>query len=211
MMKKIKIFKALSLSSLTLFLSSCGMHSSFYQDFIVRDRSSVRKYNQTDPVFNQYIRSFETAGKKYTQNSNFKVGDIPINFGVIEGNKNVQGICHVYTSGEREIIIRKSWWKNADKASKESLVYHELGHCKLDRDHKEDDLSVPSFKGASIKLSLMNPIIVDSKLFDQYRQGYLQELFQTNHKSLKSTILSSSCPLPPFSCSQENQVAQFQY
>src|SRR5690606_5162811 len=90
--------------------------------------------------------------KSTTGNSNFTVGDVPINFHDPEEDE-YQGVCYIYSDNSREIIIRKRWWDAVNVDDRESLIYHELGHCKLDREHD-------NATEQNVKLSMMNQYIV---------------------------------------------------
>tara|TARA_R110002050_G_scaffold241508_2_gene377879 strand:+ start:3130 stop:4065 length:936 start_codon:yes stop_codon:yes gene_type:complete len=82
-----------------------------------------------NPEFMSFYESFKNEanirGVK-TENSqiNFFLADIK--------NPNTAGLC--YSNGN--IYIDKSFWFNSSKNEKELLIYHELGHCVLNRNHK---------------------------------------------------------------------------
>jgi len=40
--------------------------------------------------------------------------------------------------GANDIAIDREVWDRSNESSKEWLVYHELGHCVLDRSHRND-------------------------------------------------------------------------
>lgn len=70
-----------------------------------------------------------------------------------------------------KILIDTNFWKQADEAEREALIFHELGHCVLDRDHikKKSALGIP--------LSLMFPSVIPSFTYRKFRKHYLIELF----------------------------------
>ena len=45
------------------------------------------------------------------------------------------GVCLVYSNGYREIQINSDYWYSYTPEQKEQLVYHELGHCVLNKEH----------------------------------------------------------------------------
>jgi hypothetical protein len=61
------------------------------------------------------------------------------------------------------------WWKNAESCEK--VIFHELGHCILNREHKDELL--PNGEGASI-LNTYNNL---TRYTQQTRDYYLNELF----------------------------------
>ncbi len=61
------------------------------------------------------------------------------------------------------------WWKNPQ--SREKVIFHELGHCILNREHKDELL--PNGEGASL-LNTYNNL---TRYNSQTRKYYLDELF----------------------------------
>ena len=54
------------------------------------------------------------------------------------GTVNVIGQC-VHTEKEpNTIIVDVVYWNSAEELEKEFLIFHELGHCALNRDHIDD-------------------------------------------------------------------------
>jgi hypothetical protein len=67
-----------------------------------------------------------------------------------------------------------------EPARKEVLLFHELGHCVLDRDHRNDFL--PNTEQASV----MNQVLPHPVTYTGNTQYYLQELFTVGLGSLLS-------------------------
>ncbi|MEO1437911.1 MAG: hypothetical protein AAFV80_20385, partial [Bacteroidota bacterium] len=56
------------------------------------------------------------------------IGDIPI--------EDASGACQ---HGEPSfILVDREWWNNASAMEREFLIFHELGHCYLLREHFDD-------------------------------------------------------------------------
>ena len=163
-------------------LSSCGL------PFLSDDQKvgEKRQFSTTDPAFNSYTAKFEQDGRNKTGDQNFIIGDIPINFGDTE-DANHQGICVKYSDGSSEIIIRKAWWDTQTDQYRESLIYHELGHCRLGRGH---DNTTTTQKNVSYKTSMMNQYIIGPALYTTYKDAYLDELF--NNSSVQIIIALSN-------------------
>ncbi len=73
----------------------------------------------------------------------------------------------------KEIWLVKSYWRSASGADQESLMYHELGHCLLDRGHNDNHngpYGLPS--------SIMRRTGLQGDVYETYRDYYLKELFQ---------------------------------
>ena len=178
--------------------SSCSAISDF-----VENKKGGRKFATTNPIFDKYIARFEQLGKSYTKDPYFHIGDIPINFGDTE-NPLFDGVCFTYSNGEKEIIIKKSWWDEYEKKDtvegdekqdaeeeeeeekehysliQESLIFHELGHCHLNRKHENGPLSTQ----IPIKRSMMSHNIVSENDYRKYKEGYWEELFTESTETL---------------------------
>lgn len=168
----------LGLALIAILTSSCGM--PILSKHVERKTHSNRMYSSTNSSFSPYVGQFEQHGKQVTGNPNYTVGDIPINFDIPEDN-SFEGVCYIYSNNSREIIIRKDWWDSASDEDKESLIFHELGHCALDRDH--DNEMTPD----NNKASLMHQVIVRGHIFNAHRAGYVSELFTKD----KSSVINS--------------------
>lgn len=83
----------------------------------------------TDPVFHQYIENFEHY---HTQN----VEQVPIVFGDVG---KYAGMCWRLWVGDAFIYgyikIDKKNWDTMAEEQKTNLIFHELGHCAMNRDH----------------------------------------------------------------------------
>lgn len=154
---------------------------------VQKKSGTSRLFASTDSTFSPYVAQFEAYAKSITGNSSFSVGDVLINFGDPEVN-TFQGVCYIYSNDLREIIIRREWWVSANDSDRESLIFHELGHCKLDRDH-DDETKV--IGGKSVKLSMMNSIIVLGTDYSSHRPGYLDELFTDNKTSVINSFINT--------------------
>jgi hypothetical protein len=92
------------------------------------------------PYITKFIAEAEKAGI-FVKPENLKVTIKPDNVSV----------CGNFTkdkTGQRNIVINARCWKNAPDQNKEALAFHELGHCFLNRSHRDDLL--PNKAPASI-------------------------------------------------------------
>lgn len=69
------------------------------------------------------------------------------------------------------VFILESYWDLASIADKEQLVFHELGHCLLDRKHLTGVL------GSGIQISIMDILHFDRSTYVYYHDYYMRELF----------------------------------
>lgn len=90
---------------------------------------------------------------------------------------NIIGRCYV---GEFKVEVDPLYWVHADDMAREQLILHELGHCELFREHRNDllpDIYSIDGKGVQCPASIMHwSFPVDC--YQQNRGYYLRELFQ---------------------------------
>lgn len=152
---------------LALILTSCGR----------AEKGTV------NPVFKPYADRFvelsKREGYEWTES---QAQYISIQFddsGYLERN-NYLGYCR-RQDGKKSIGISREYWesKYVDFADKESLIFHELGHCLLGRPHEEEEVPAVDvkFMQYSLPVSLMNPYAVDGLIYGMNYEDYLQELF----------------------------------
>jgi hypothetical protein len=79
------------------------------------------------------------------------------------------------------IRISRSFWQTASDANKQLEVYHELGHCVLNREH-DDAMALDN---GNIPRSIMNSSEIDIAVFLAHYDYYLCELF--------SSLTGASC------------------
>ena len=187
--------KPLILALFLALLSSCSAVSDF-----VENKEGTRQCSKTDyNAFGQYLARFEEVGRAYTKNPEFQIGSIPVCFGDTE-NPRFDGVCFSYASGKKEIVIKKSWWdqhstldengKEDYSLIRESLLFHELGHCRLGRKHDEELLGPVGhgIQTTRIKKSMMSHNIVSSENYRKYKEGYWEELFTEETTELETLI-----------------------
>jgi hypothetical protein len=111
-------FKYNYILAISLLLGSC--HHENMQDY--------------PPEFNEYVDEFfyqahQRGLSLYPQNLNFS-----IQFG--ETDDELGGFCN--TKGNA-ITINVEDWERRDHAEREHVIFHELGHCILNRNHRNDE------------------------------------------------------------------------
>ena len=84
-----------------------------------------------------------------------------------------------------EILLLESYWNYASHIEKEALIYHELGHCVLDREHLSGKLN-------SVAVSYMFPNITYYSYYDAYQSAYVEELFTNNLTPIKKILSNLS-------------------
>ena len=102
-------------------------------------------------------------------------------FGFIEpiDEANVVGSCSYGGFAPGKVVIDNLFWSRADYYSKEMIVFHELGHCFLFRDHLEGRRS----NGSCI--SIMRSGLESCRDTYSYstKDYYLNELFSINNRT----------------------------
>ena len=116
--------KLLSIIVLALMMSACGKRIS--------EPTQQPEAIIVDPTFIPYVDMYlKIKGSPLQYN-------IPIKFTAdIEGT--VIGTCTRWSDGRREIVIDQAYWYSSYTTENQriSLIFHELGHCDLDRGHIE--------------------------------------------------------------------------
>lgn len=142
------------LAALLLAVTACGKHS-------------------VDPAFTTYVESFTEAAKAQGKDVNV---DESINFGAVSG-QDTAGNCDKGFLKSASIIIDKSTWDQASDSTKTMLIWHELGHCVLNRDHK-NDTEIDAVSGIKLPASIMNAKLPLDQYFTSRKDEYTKELFQ---------------------------------
>lgn len=85
----------------------------------------------------------------------------------------VLGRCNQNTSGAKHLIIDSLFWAKSDGLRKEYVIFHELGHCALDRRH----LDTKSKEGTCVSMMQSGNGSCKLNYHSQNRKIYLDELF----------------------------------
>lgn len=131
-----------------------------------------------------YVRSFELEGQRHL-GPKFRVKNIDIGFGTakmidLEGDNDTVGFCDVVMP-RRLIIIDLDYFKRRTEAEREELIFHELGHCILNRDHEE-------LKDEHGPISIMYPYTLGESTYAPMRDRYITELFINTDEDTKKKL-----------------------
>jgi len=120
------------------------------------------------PYFDAFQEEAKTRGFDY----DFKALRVDGYIQRIREN-GVAGQCQAYESGQLAVVVQPIYWDNISEQDKEFLIFHELGHCILDREHFDDSNADGTCK------SIMNSggLFCDINYNDRTREEYLDELF----------------------------------
>lgn len=137
-------------------------------------RTATKNYAGVNRELWVYFQRFEEEATKRGVKVDLVAARVT---GVIEeiSEDDVLGQCNFNPRQPNHLLIDKTFWAAASDRFREFVVFHELGHCSLFRDHREDVL--PTGACASIMRSGKE----DCR--DNYnsttRNNYLDELYNT--------------------------------
>jgi hypothetical protein len=139
------------LSGLAIMSAACG-------------RAPVLELGQFAP----YVQSFVNDSMKNGQA--VEVNDLIVRFGPMR-TKFERANCSI-TEGQTPVItVNETTWNQITEPDRESMMYHELGHCILLREHRADvDVQ-------GVPVSMMNPYALSTYVYESRRNGYVKELF----------------------------------
>ena len=144
----------LSASAAALLLSACG-------------KATLELGN-----FAPYVQKFEDESRRF--GPQVRVVDLSIRFGELD--PGFTGLCRRRFAETPTIIVEPKAWEKASEWTRESLMFHELGHCILNENHREAMMPAREAQGV-MPVSLMNPIVVAGAVYRKNRDYYLDELF----------------------------------
>ena len=157
-----------------IIFSSCQKSTEIIQEPIQMEEE--KNYPNVDERLWSYFMSFEEAARERGLLFDLKEQNI---LGIIENidEQGVAGHCKYGSHIDNEVTIDNGFWSRSSNTIREFVVFHELGHCVLMRDHDETVLSNGDCE------SLMRSGVQNCQ--DNYnsntREYYLDELFSENN------------------------------
>jgi hypothetical protein len=103
-------------------------------------------------------------------------------FGTQLESPGAQGICIQEFNKTPVIQILNDWWvNNTDPLQRQTILYHELGHCILGREHDNTmiDVSLPlngTLQNIAVPESIM--YYMTGQIYDIYWNGYEPQILQ---------------------------------
>ena len=89
-----------------------------------------------DPVFQEFVDQFIVEAARFGQEIDFSDTGLSIQFRDVTDRASA-GVC----LGNHRIEIETVAWAARSDLGKQDLIFHELGHCELDRRHRNDKLA----------------------------------------------------------------------
>lgn len=94
-------------------------------------------YPNVEETLWPYFATFEREAK--TRGLQVDLAEASISASIQEiSEQHVAGLCSYRSYRPNEITIDQSFWTRSSSLFRELIVFHELGHCYLGRDHMED-------------------------------------------------------------------------
>lgn len=173
---------------ISLILVSCGKNQNI--------KTSIPK------EFSKYVQKFEELSKNSYINKPARVSGVVMTLTDSLDNET-NGVCYkeeldksnfgtqlyIMFNGvpksQKYIEISSTYWRYATDAEKEALIFHELGHCMLNREH---------LNGFSLQnnryYSVMNYFSFEGETYTRNYQYYIRELFKA--KGFNENEISSN-------------------
>lgn len=141
---------------------------------IVSFLSCQKDENLNEPLIDGRLKIFFDSFKKEgaARGFNIKMEDIFGSILPIEP-EGVLGRCNQSTNATKQLMIDSLFWETASFAEKEYVVFHELGHCALNRRH----LDTKNADGTCLSMMQSGNGSCKMNYNAQNRSKYLDELF----------------------------------
>lgn len=105
--------------------------------FVACEKQSSSPSLTVDEAFQPYFEAFEAAGAERGLAIELGAEDIGAVFSS-ELEAQMAGKCTKFSTGARIIYIDQQSWAGRSELQREFLIFHELGHCYLDRPHLDE-------------------------------------------------------------------------
>lgn len=171
------------LSIILLILISCGTEQC----------DTFSKKYEVPKQFEIYVKLFEKEANLHERS--LVIDNLIMEFVEDYGSdKDTIGQCTLYMVNDKvlrppKVTFKKDYWEKASKLEQELLVFHELGHCVLFKDHNDDTFFDEHFN-SHIPVSIMSSYIMWEAYYKYYRETYLQELFSRSEYELTTLPLA---------------------
>ena len=148
------------------------------EDAAMEDIQPVQIQNASFPAADERLWSYFQAFEKEAQDRGLDIDLVALNIeGLLENipERNIAGTCSYGGNAPPEVTVDVNFWNNARFFAREMIVFHELGHCVLHRDHLEgrnDD-------GSCISIMRSGTQNCRDNYSSLSRDAYLDELFST--------------------------------
>ena len=120
--------------------------------------------------YSPYVKAFEARAAMVGQN--IVVNDLTIQSVPSIDDPSIIAVCAKTPDNSTVplITVSQEWWPKLDVYSRENVIFHEMGHCVLNRGHRSDGNN-------GLALSIMNPYIFGGSGYTTNYLHYIHELF----------------------------------
>ena len=146
-----------------LFFVSCDKE----EDFVDPDG-----YEGVDSRLWYFLDAFEQEAKSRGISVDLRASGLTGRIANIDGLR-VAGGCNFHGSAPNEIILDTTFWSTLSFMQREMIVFHELGHCVLYREHREG----AGVAGLCISIMRSGLESCQDGYSETTREAYLDELF----------------------------------
>lgn len=148
------------------------LHVACESDQPFDEEVTQARYEGVDERLWEYFDRFETEGQNRGYDIDIRAQGITAEIEPIDED-HVAGLCRFNFRAPNHIVIDAEFWRETPPRYLELIIFHELGHCYLNQDHREGVLD------RNVCASIMRSGIEDC--VDNYnvdtRSYYLDELF----------------------------------
>jgi hypothetical protein len=164
-----------------LLLTACGKAQS----------SSHANVLSVEAQFQPVVDAFTAEAQ--AQGSPLTITDLIVQSTPDFSSDNEMGVCQQETGTTPVIQISQPLWDSLDADGQQELLFHELGHCVLNRVH---DVALNN----GVPVSVMSPEFFGSTLYNANKAQYMHELFtQQNVSGSLTMVVPPDTFLPDFS------------
>lgn len=126
-----------------------------------------------DADFEYYKEQFIQYHEKFLGKSiNLK------NIRIVLSDKNLPHLGFCYNNN---IVLNRVWWEQTSEIHKEYIIFHELAHCALKRDHI-------NLTHNGKPLSIMHFEVMNMDYYQNYKYELLKELFTHDKSDISDRI-----------------------
>ncbi len=114
--------------------------------------------------FQKYVDTFQAEAR--LRGKDIEITRLIIEYGdpsPMSDNSATVGVCWHLPLQVPRIVVDREFWDMINDDAKEQLIFHEMGHCVLGQDHREN--------------SVMEPSVLDPGYYRAHRTELLDEFF----------------------------------
>ncbi len=137
--------------------------------------STTKSFANVDPSLWPYFQRFEEQAALRGLSINLNELELTGDLEDLPG-ENVGGQCTWHSNNPNHITIDEPLFNDLSDLYREFIIFHELGHCVLDRDHRED----ADQHGSCISLMRSGLGACHDNYTNNTRTNYINELFNPN-------------------------------